>query len=79
MSGDLDGKVVLLSIENGTYYNMNEVGSRIWALIEKPVTVAALIEQLLAEFEVEKSTCEKEVADFLGQLQKDHLLKVVET
>ncbi|MDD2764280.1 MAG: lasso peptide biosynthesis PqqD family chaperone [Opitutaceae bacterium] len=79
VSGDLDGKVVLLSIENGTYYNMNEVGSRIWALIEKPVTVAALIEQLLAEFEVEKSTCEKEVADFLGQLQKDHLLKVVET
>jgi hypothetical protein len=41
VSGDLDGKVVLLSIENGEYYNMNEVGSRIWALLEKLITVAA--------------------------------------
>lgn len=76
VSGDLDGKVVLLSIENGEYYNMNEVGSRIWALLEKPMTVAALIEQLLAEFEVDRATCEQEAAVFLEQLQKDKLLRV---
>jgi len=76
VSGDLDGKVVLLSIENGEYYNMNEVGSRIWALLEKPMTVTALIEQLLAEFEVERPTCEAEVAAFLEQLLKDKLLKL---
>ena len=75
VSGDLDGKVVLLSIENGEYYNMNEVGSRIWALLEKPTTVAALVDQLLAEFEVDRLTCEKETADFLEQLQRDRLLK----
>ena len=77
VSGDLDGKVVLLSIENGQYYNMNEVGSRIWALLETPMPIATLVEQLLAEFEVDRATCEKEVAEFLGQLQKDNLLKVV--
>ncbi len=76
VSGDLDGKVVLLSIENGQYYNMNEVGSRIWALLEQPMTVAELIDRLLSEFEVERSTCETEVAAFLGQLRKDNLLKV---
>ncbi len=76
VSGDLDGKVVLLSIENGEYYNMNEVGSRIWALLEKPMTVNALIERLLEEFEVERATCEKEAMGFLTQLQKDKLLKV---
>lgn len=76
VSGDLDGKVVLLSIENGEYYNMNEVGSRIWALLEKPMTASALIEALLAEFEVERATCEREALAFLAQLQKDKLLKV---
>lgn len=76
VSGDLDGKVVLLSIENGEYYNMNEVGSRIWALLEKPMTVGALVEQLLAEFEVERSKCEEEVAAFLEQLRKDKLVRV---
>ena len=76
VSGDLDGKVVLLSIENGEYYNMNEVGSRIWALLEKPMTVAALIDQLTEEFEVERATCEQEALVFLAQLQKDKLLRL---
>lgn len=76
VSGDLDGKVVLLSIENGEYYNMNEVGSRIWTLLEKPMTISALIDQLLAEFEIDRPTCEKETTTFLVQLEKDKLLKV---
>jgi hypothetical protein len=74
VSGDLDGKVVLLSIENGEYYNLNEVGSRIWALLEKPMTIAALIETIMGEFEVERAACEKETAEFLAKLQKDKLL-----
>jgi len=76
VSGDLDGKVVLLSIENGEYYNMNEVGSRIWALLEKPVTVGALVGQLVSEFEVDQATCEKEALEFLHQLQADKLLRI---
>lgn len=79
VSGDLDGTIVLLSIQNGEYYNMNAVGSRIWGLLEKPMTVSALVDQLIVEFEVDRPTCEKEVAAFLGQLQKSNLLKVVET
>jgi hypothetical protein len=76
VSGDLDGKIVLLSIENGEYYNMNEVGSRIWALLENPMTVTALVDQLLQEFEVERVTCEKEALRFLEQLQQDKLLQI---
>ena len=76
VSGDLDGKVVLLSIENGEYYNMNEVGSRIWVLLEKPMTVEALIDRLFDEFEVERAVCEQEALGFLTQLRKDKLLRV---
>jgi hypothetical protein len=76
VSGDLDGRVVLLSIENGEYYNMEEVGSRIWALLENPLTVAALVERLLEEFDVERERCEREALAFLEQLRKDRLLRV---
>ena len=76
VSGDLDGRTVLLSIENGEYYNMNEVASRIWALLETPIAVGALIDRLLEEFEVERATCEAEAMTFLAQLQKDKLLRV---
>jgi hypothetical protein len=76
VSGDLDGKVVLLSIENGEYYNMNEVGSRIWALLEKPMTVAELVDHLTDEFEITAEVCQQQAIAFLEQLNKDKLLKV---
>lgn len=76
VSGDLEGKVVLLSIQNGEYYNMNEVGSRIWALIEQPIAVAALIERLVEEFEVSREQCEREALAYLTDLQKNKLLRV---
>lgn len=79
ISGDVDGKVVLLSIENGEYYNMNEVGSRIWQLLEQPMTVTTLVERLVAEYEVEHATCVAEVGVFLAKLQQDKLLRTEAT
>jgi hypothetical protein len=76
ISGEIDGKIVLMSIENGEYYNMNAVGSRIWALLEKPTTIAALIDQLLSEFEVERAVCEQESLAFIAQLTKDKLIRI---
>lgn len=76
VSGDLDGKTVLLSIQNGNYYNMNEVGTRVWALIEQPIRVAALVDRLVEEFDVSREQCEREVTAFLEQLQRDRLLRI---
>jgi hypothetical protein len=77
VSGELDGRVVLLSIENGEYYDINKIGSRIWALLEKPVAVAALMDQLLAEFEVDRETCGRDVRELLEKLLADKLVQIV--
>jgi hypothetical protein len=76
LSGDIDGKVVMLSIANGEYYNMNSVGSRVWELTEKAITVKALLTQLGDEFEVAPDVCEREVLGFLGRLASDKLIRV---
>jgi hypothetical protein len=76
ISADLDGEAVVLSIDNGRYYNLNEVGSRIWALVERPISVGALIDLLMSEFEVERETCQEEVLTFLRELHSDHLLQI---
>ena len=76
LSADLDGEVVILSIDNGRYYDMNEVGSRIWALMERPISVAALIDLLVGEFEVEREICQEEVLAFLRELHADGLVQI---
>jgi hypothetical protein len=78
LSADLDGEAVVLSIDAGQYYDLNPVASRIWALVEQPISVAALIDTLLREFEVERKICEDGVLVFLRQLHANELVQISE-
>ncbi len=71
---DIDGETVMMSIQNGEYYGLDEIGSRIWALIKEPVRVSSLIDTLLERFDVDRETCEKDVLKFLNDLNEDRIL-----
>ncbi|WP_368657354.1 lasso peptide biosynthesis PqqD family chaperone [Metabacillus halosaccharovorans] len=75
---DMDGEKVMLSIENGKYYNLGEMGGVIWDLIQSPISINQLVNKLLDQYEVEKSKCEEEVITFLKTLHKEGLIKVEE-
>jgi len=78
VSSDLDGETVLMSVQNGKYYGLDEIGSRIWSLIEQPRFVSELCDILLGEFDVEREQCERDVSAFLNKLAEDDLMKVVD-
>jgi len=71
---DMDGEIVMMDIDRGKYYSFNEVGSRIWNIIEKPLMVKEIVPILLEEFEVDENTCEDSVLDFLGRIYNDELI-----
>lgn len=73
---DLDGEAVMMNMEKGQYFMMNEVGSRIWEIIDEPTKVSLVIETLIKEFEVDKEECEKTVINFLSELSYAELIKV---
>lgn len=78
VSTSLEGQTALMSILNGAYYGMDRVGSRVWALIEQPRAVSAVVDQLLQEFAVERATCEQHVLGFLQKLADADLLQVTD-
>jgi hypothetical protein len=78
VSCDLDGETALLSVENGKYYAIDPVGSRIWALLEQARPVSELCTLILEEFEVEPPQCEHDVLAFLNALAQDNLVKVAD-
>lgn len=75
---DMDGEKVMLSIENGKYYNLGEMGGVIWDLIKSPTSINQLVNSLLAQYEVEQSECEEQVMTFLKMLHEEGLIKVEE-
>jgi len=74
---NMDGEIVMMDIDRGKYYCFNEVGSRIWELIEKQISVGELVTMLLNEFEVDDKICEDAVLNFLNGIYKEELITVV--
>lgn len=73
---EIDGEVVMLSIENSEYYGMDKVGSRIWQLLEKPINFKQLIKTLLDEYEVTEEQCTEETVNFIEQLVEKELVEI---
>ncbi|CAM3322798.1 MULTISPECIES: lasso peptide biosynthesis PqqD family chaperone [Paenibacillus] len=73
---DMDGEKVMLSIDNGKYYNLGRIGGRIWELASTPITVSGMVEKLVAEYDIEPDACEQQVQRFLLQLADEGLVQV---
>ncbi|MGG7620205.1 lasso peptide biosynthesis PqqD family chaperone [Bacillus coreaensis] len=74
---DMGGEKVMLSIENGKYYNLGESGGTIWGLLEESTMVKDVITKLTEMYEIEHEECEEQVITFLNHLLKEGLVKVV--
>ena len=73
---EIDGEVVMMTIDSGKYYGLAGIGSRIWVLIEQPMEVSKLCGLLLDEFEVDRETCEADLLVFLNEMETQGLLEV---
>ena len=78
IEAEIDNEIVALSIERGTCYGMNAVASRIWHVLQNPITVDEICKTLIAEYAVDRSVCEQQVLDLLEDLRAEGLIRNVE-
>ncbi|MCG3154480.1 MAG: hypothetical protein DKINENOH_01074 [bacterium] len=75
---DLGGEIVILNVASGVYHGLDEVGARIWHLLQQPITVAELHATILAEFEVEAEQCRQDILQLLHELLDAGLINLVD-
>ncbi|MEV5027127.1 MULTISPECIES: lasso peptide biosynthesis PqqD family chaperone [Paenibacillus] len=73
---EMNGEKIMLSIENGKYYNLGQLGGRVWELMASPVSIQDMVKQLVTEYEIEPGACEQQVRTFLQQLKSEGLIQV---
>lgn len=76
ITSDMDGETVMMSVDNGKYYNLGIVGGFVWKELNNPISINRLISILTNEFEVEVNQCEKEVIPFLEMLLNQNLIMI---
>ena len=68
VSSELQDESVILDVESGTYYGLNDVGASIWAMIQKPTPVSTIQTAILAEYDVTPEVCNQDVLTLLNHL-----------
>jgi Coenzyme PQQ synthesis protein D (PqqD) len=71
---DLDGEAVLLDLSSGTYFGLNEVGTRVWQLVDGVNDEAHIVATLAAEYDADPAVIAKDVARLLEDLRSRRLL-----
>jgi hypothetical protein len=78
VSCDLAGEAAILNVPKGTYYGLDAVGARIWALVKEPRAVSEIQRTVCAEYDVEPDRCLRDLLDLLEKLQAEGLIEVRE-
>jgi hypothetical protein len=68
LTAEVDGEIVMMSIEQGRYFGLNDIGSDVWKRIEPPCSFATLIEDLAADYESDRATIRTDVQNLLGHM-----------
>jgi hypothetical protein len=78
-----DAECVVHNLETGATYRLNEVGARIWEMLEMGHTVSDIQAQLCTEYELPKGDLsqqiERDVATVLSELHRYGLVTVEST
>ena len=74
LSADTGEKMIIMGLKQEDCYLLNEIGSRIWTLLEQPRSVAEVCALLQEEYDVRPDICQRTVLAFLNELQVETML-----
>jgi len=79
MFRDLDGEAVVLELESGRYFGLNETGTRMWLLLQEHGSIESALRALMVEYDVNEERLRKELLSFVDTLSSQRLLQVHES
>jgi hypothetical protein len=74
---DLDGEAVILATDSGKYFGLNEVGTRMWTLLQLHGEIEATCQALLDEYDVAEARVREDLARFVDVLASRGLVRVL--
>lgn len=70
----IEGETVLLDLDSGVYFALNQVATRFWRLIEEGKDVEQALETMTGEYEVEPQVLRADIEELLGELTERGLV-----
>lgn len=76
MARSVGDETVLLDLTSGTYFGLDPVGARIWALMSEGKSLCAVCDVIQGEYDVTRDALEADVLRLIGELRAKGLVRV---
>ena len=76
LATELDQETILMSIDAGVYYGLEETARNVWGKLKAPMTFSSLVDELVKEYDITPEACAADLQQFLGVLEQEGLLRV---
>jgi hypothetical protein len=74
ISGRLHDEMVMMNIDQGKYFSLNNSATVIWEKLENPLSLEELCEILMEEYDVGKEQCRDDVEIHLNEMLRNGLI-----
>ena len=70
----VDGEVIVVNLDNGTYYSIAGTGAEVWGALAAGASVPDAVQLVLARYDADRAHAERAVARFVDQLLDEQLI-----
>ena len=79
LSQEVNGETVILDLKSESYFGLDEVGTRIWQLLQEHGDVQKTFDVMLAEFDVGEDQLKNDINALLDEMLEKGLLHIEES
>ena len=76
LSQEVNGETVILDLKSESYFGLDEVGTRIWQLLQEHGDVQKTFDVMMQEFDVDAERLETDMHELLKMLDKYGLITI---
>jgi len=74
VAAEMDGDIVMMSVETGTYFGLTGIAPQIWEALQTPQSAEELFSEMLSLYDVEEDVLRADLTAFLADMQKNGLV-----
>ena len=76
LAQEVSGETVLLDLQSESYFGLDEIGTRIWQLLQDHKELQKVFDTMLAEYDVDAKQLENDLNELLEKLLDANLINV---
>jgi len=78
LSQEVSGETVLLDLNSENYFGLDEVGTRIWQLLQDYGDLQKVYDTVIKEYDVDEEQLTKDLDELMAKLVEVGLIEIVE-